>query len=307
MKKLLVSSLLLLLALTACGQKEEAVVEEEKNNLADAVAAEHENAEIKLDEYEGQYVVEEVSIDDNGTNIYGKLYLPSETKENYPTIIMSHGVGGNYLNCEPYAQFFAANGYAALAYDFQGGGPASKSDGQMKDMTVLTEAQDLDVVVAYMLEQDYVQKENLFLFGESQGGFVSSYVAAHTNDKLNSIILLYPAFVLQDDAWAKYPNGAEEAPEVEEAWGLQIGRQSYIDSMSFDIYEVIPGFEKDVLIIHGANDPVVPLKYSERAKEVYTSCEIEVLDGPNEHGFNAEQIKIASDKALSFTNAHLVK
>ena len=78
---------------------------EGSENMGNALAAEEENAaDAEVDPYEGQYTVEELSIDDNGTNIYARVYLPLEEQEKYPTVIMSHGIGGTYKNCEPYAR-----------------------------------------------------------------------------------------------------------------------------------------------------------------------------------------------------------
>lgn len=279
----------------------------EKENIGEAMNAEAENAEnveAEVDPYEGQYTVEEMTIDDDGTKIYGRMYLPLEEKDKYPTVIMSHGIGGTYTNCEPYARKMAANGVAAFAFDFQGGGPASQSDGKMVDMSTLTEAQDLEVVTDALKEIEYVDAENLFLLGESMGGFVSAYVAAQRPDDYKGIILYYPAFVLQDDAWQKFPDGPETAPEVEVIYGIEVGRKSYIDNMSFDIYEVIGKYTKDVLIVHGDKDPVVPISYSERALTVYESAELKTIPDA-EHGFRGDDVETAGQYALDFVNEHI--
>ena len=278
---------------------------EGSENMGNALAAEEENAaDAEVDPYEGQYTVEELSIDDNGTNIYARVYLPLEEQEKYPTVIMSHGIGGTYKNCEPYARKFAANGVAAVAFDFQGGGLESQSDGEMVDMSTLTEAQDLEVVTEYVKGLDYVNQEKLFLLGESMGGYVSAYVAGQHPDDYAAIVLFYPAFVLQDDARAKFPDGPETAPEVEVIYGMETGRQSYIDNLSYEIYDVIPGFTKDVLIVHGDADPVVPLSYSEKAVEVYNSAKLVTIPGA-EHGFRGDDIETAGAEALNFVQEHI--
>jgi dienelactone hydrolase len=282
----------------------ETASEQTEENIANAVNAEQENAKEEVDTYEGQYTVEEVTIDDNGTGIYARIYMPTEQKDSYPAVIMSHGIGGTYENCEPYAKQFSANGVVAVAFDFQGGGPASSSDGEMVDMSTLTEAQDLEVVTDYVKQLDYVDPSHLFLLGESQGGFVSAYTAAQRPEDYKAIVLFYPAFVLQDDAWEKFPNGPEEAPEMEVIYGIEVGKQSYIDNMSFDIYDVIGNYTGDVLIVHGESDPVVPLSYSEKALDVYQSAELETIPGA-EHGFRGDDIEKAGTLALDFVLAHV--
>lgn len=275
------------------------------DNIGEAVSAEQENAaEAEVDLYEGQYTVEEVMIDDGGTNIYARIYKPVTEQETYPTCIMTHGIGGTYKNCDPYARQFAANGILTVAFDFQGGGLESQSDGKMVDMSTLTEAQDLEVVTEYVKGLDYVNAEQLFLLGESMGGFVDAYVAGNHPDDYAALVLFYPAFVLQDDARAKFPDGPETAPEVEVIYGMETGRQSYIDNLSFEIYDVIPGFTKDVLLVHGDADPVVPISYSERAVETYENAELKVIPGA-EHGFRGEDVTTAGTYALEFVQAHI--
>jgi dienelactone hydrolase len=279
-----------------------------ENAIGNAVSAEHENAKEVVDAFEGQYKVEELAIPGNGktigSSIYARAYLPVEGDGPYPTVIMSHGIGGTYENCEPYAKQFAAGGVAAVAFDFCGGGLGSRSDGQMRDMSTLTEWRDLSCVTDAVRQMDFVDTKNLFLLGESMGGFVSAYTAAQRPDDYRAIVLFYPAFVLQDDAWAKFPNGPQDAPEVEVIYGMETGRQSYIDNMSFDIYEVIGAYPGDVLIVHGDADPVVPLRYSERALDVYQSAKLAVIPGAS-HGYRGADVERAGAMSLDFVLEHV--
>lgn len=45
-------------------------------------------------------------------------------------------------------------------------------------------------------ELDYVNSAHVFLFGASQGGVVSGITVPANKEKLNGLILLYPAFEL---------------------------------------------------------------------------------------------------------------
>ncbi len=281
---------------------------ERENAVGNAVSAEQENAREVVDAYEGYYKVEEIDINGNdktiGKRIYARAYLPVEGDGPFPTVIMSHGIGGTYENCEPYAKQFAANGIAAVAFDFCGGGLGSQSDGKMVDMSTITEWRDLSCVTDAVERMDFVDQDNLFLLGESMGGFVSAYTAAQRPNDYRAIVLFYPAFVLQDDAWAKFPGGPQDAPEVEVIYGMETGRQSYIDNMSFDIYEVIGAFQGDVLMVHGDADPVVPLSYSERALEVYPSAKLVIIPGAG-HGYRGADIEKAGKEALRFVKEHV--
>lgn len=61
----------------------------------------------------------------------------------------------------------------------------------------------MSAVLEQVRALDYVDESQVFLRGESQGGFVSAYVAANHPEDVKALILYYPAFVLQDDARAK--------------------------------------------------------------------------------------------------------
>ena len=246
---------------------------------------------------------EELVLKNGEDNIFGMLYLPAEEKNTYPTVILSHGFGVNYRRVEEYARMFAKQGIAAYAFDFRGGGRASKSDGDMTQMSVLTEASDLNAVIDGIKQQSFTDVNNLFLFGESQGGFVSSYVAANRPEEIAGLVLFYPAFVIQDEAHQRYTD-PKTMPETEELMGSTVGKIYTIDAVSFDIYEVIGNYKKDVLIVQGDKDALVPLSYSERALEVYDSAVLEVINGGT-HGFTLDAKTQASKLALDYVTEHI--
>ena len=204
---------------------------------------------------------EEMWFQNGEKKIYAKMYLPAEEKDKYPAVVISHGFAGSSEDNVSRAELFASNGYVAVVFDFCGGGRASKSDGEMTEMSVLTEAEDLNAVIDGMLALDYVDASNFFLLGASQGGFVSSYVAAHRPDDIKALALLFPAYSLQDDCWERH-GSIENIPETESVMNNTIGAIYSQDAMSFDIYEVIGGYKGDVLICHGDKDDLVDLSYS---------------------------------------------
>ena len=140
----------------------------------------------------------------DGERIEGILYLPEDGLQTHPTVILCHGFGGNYhFLTGRIAQELARNGYAAYAFNFRN--PDTRS---MLNTSPLTEANTLNIVIDQIRQQPFVDPSRLFLLGESQGGFVSAYVAARraaVQDDICALILYYPAFVLQDDARARNP------------------------------------------------------------------------------------------------------
>lgn len=246
---------------------------------------------------------EELWLESGGKKVYGKMYLPGDEKDSYPTVILSHGFNSSSVLNEGYAESFAKNGYAAYIFDFCGGGPGTKSDGATTEMSVLTEYQNLSDVMDQVKALDYVDSNQLFLFGLSQGGFVSAYTAAQRPGDVKGLILFYPAFVLQEEYFEKY-DSVDAIPDEEfESMGVPLGAIYAKDARSFDIYEEIGKYKGDVLICHGDKDTLVPLSYSEKAIEVYDSAELKVIQY-GEHGFQGKLVKEATGYCVDFLQAH---
>ena len=159
--------------------------------------------------------------------------------------------------------------------------------------------QDLNAVMDGMLALDYIDGSNFFLLGASQGGFVSSYVAAKRPDDVKALMLLFPAYALQDDCWERH-GSIENIPETESLMNNTLGAIYSQDAMSFDIYDVIGGYKGDVLICHGDKDDLVDLSYSERAVEVYEHAELKVIKGAG-HGFQGKPLR---ESLVEFLQAH---
>jgi len=258
-----------------------------------------------VEEEELMCSAEECILKNGDQDIYGVLYLPLEEKEKYPAVIISHGFSGTADQAEAIAQTFAENGYAVYAFDFIGGGPKSRSgaaDGDMSHMSVLTEAADLSAVMDQILEMPFVDPEHLFLLGQSQGGYVSAYTAAQRPGDIKALILQFPAFALQDDCWERH-GSIENVPETEHFMGQELGAVYSLDAMSMDIYDVIGAYKGDVLIVHGDNDKLVDLSYSEKAEQVYDSAQLIVYEGAG-HGFFGENADRFAADALAFLLAH---
>ena len=241
----------------------------------------------------------EIIIQGSMGKLYGILQFPG-AEAPYPLIILSHGFGGSHVGNQDYADYFTAHGFATFNFDFCGGGFGSKSDGTMLEMSVLTEAEDLNAIIDHFKTDD--RFDCIYLWGASQGGFVSSYVAARKPEDVAAMVLEFPAFVLQDDAKGRAnPDGS--FPDTESVMGITIGHRYGEDAVSFDIYDVIGNYKGDVLILHGDRDGIVPLRYSERAVDVYENAELIVMERQN-HGFLGKARTEAMERETAFFREH---
>lgn len=249
-----------------------------------------------------EYKTQELYTRRDENQIYGVVYIPQDAGEKMPTVIFSHGFGGNYQVGTQYAEALAAKGYVVYCFDFCGGSPGSRSDGSTLDMSIFTEQADLESVIHMMQEQAFVDEENIFLMGTSQGGAVSAITAAANKEEIKGTILLYPAFVLVDRTKEQFEN-VEDIPDTYHLMWMTVGRSYAENLLDYDIYEAISAYNKDVLLIHGDADSIVPLSYSEKAVEVYNSAQLEVLQGAG-HGFPGEDAGQAINWILEYLNTH---
>ena len=250
------------------------------------------------------YETQELWAQRDENRIYGLIYIPQNAGEEMPAVIISHGFGGSHRSGAQYAQALAERGYVVYCFDFCGGSPGSRSDGSTLEMSLFTEQADLEAVIAMVRALDYVDADNLFLLGTRQGGVVSALAgAAHPQD-IRGMVLLYPAFVMVDEANARFQSAAD-IPETYFFMWMEVGRAYFEPLLDYDIYAEIAAYTNDVLLIHGDADSIVPLSYSERAAEVYPSAQLLVIPGAG-HGFSGADAQQAIAAILDDLDTHRV-
>ena len=222
----------------------------------------------------------------SGTHaLYGELMLPKNGRTKHPTVICSHGFNGSYHYFRDGAGMcLAMSGYAVYCFDFYAGSVLGRSGGDTRDMSVFSERDQLNDVIAFLKTRDFCDTDNLFLWGESQGGFVTAITAAqHTRD-VRAIALFYPAFCLEDDFFKQYA-ALSDMPETVRWMGVPISPKYYEGLLDFDAYAEAGQYKGPVLIVHGDADKTVDLIYGKRAQAAYENARLEVLPG-EDHGFS---------------------
>lgn len=245
------------------------------------------------------YTVEDVYIDNQ--NIYGVLYRP-KTDKKVPIIIYSHGLGGNYYYGLDYTKKLVTQGYAVYLFDFRGGSANSKSTGKTTEMSALTEISDLKTVLNEVKNWDFIDKDKITLFGTSQGGLVSSQVAASNEQEINGLILFYPAFVISDDIHTRYPTKKDIPEETNYLGWITVSSKYMLDVYDIDFYKNLENYQKDVLIVHGDQDNIVDLEYSKRLNKVYQNSELKIIEDAG-HGFYEKNF----DETLNYILEYLKK
>jgi hypothetical protein len=240
---------------------------------------------------------EELWLNKGGQKIYGVLFRPDGIKK-APLLIVSHGIGSNHRSGIPYAEALTQLGYAVYCYDFCGGGRASKSDGKTSDMSIFTEEDDLAAVVEGFKNVKGIKKGKVTLLGISQGGMVSALYAGDNPKNVEELVLVYPALCIKDDWVTKYPS-ITDMPEIDNSFGMSLGR-AYVEGLyDLDVYGRISRYEGPVQIIHGDQDRLVPVSYSEKAHAAYKNSSFKVMPGAG-HGFRGKDQEEAIEIIKAF-------
>lgn len=218
----------------------------------------------------------------DGLTVRGYLYGNSTEKK--PVVLLSHAFLRDQSMCVKYAEMLSEAGYAAITYDFCGGGPNSISDGSGRDMTLFTEKADLLAMLAYVKTQPFADEEHITLLGCSQGAFVSALVAKELGNAIEKLILLYPPLNIPDDArngkMITYEFDPADIPDLLGSHPMELGGDYARTVIDLDPFEMIGGYDGPVLYLQGGADKVVPLSYPRKAHTLYPHCSyVEIPDG----------------------------
>lgn len=221
----------------------------------------------------------------------------------FPIAILMHGFMSSSKSpgIQGLAKGLKERGIASLRFDFSGAG---QSDGKYEEMTIRKQVSEADTILTYVKSLDCIDQTKIFLVGLSMGGVVASLLAGQRKQDINKCCLWYPAAVLTDDVKAgRIQNisfDLKNLPDyVTMPNGIRVGRAYIEEVLSLNIYEEAARFNRDVLVVHGDEDGLVPMKYSQQYCDVYERASLYVVHGGG-HGFNGALLEEAVDKTVRF-------
>ena len=241
----------------------------------------------------------------DGKYIYGEVYIPYNGRENHPAVILCHGMNSHFYHLSHIAMTLAERGIVTYTFDFCGGSTEPESSGTLLEMSVVTEADDLRAVIAHVKAMDYVNPDEVYLLGMSQGGYVATEVAAEQQDAIAGMILLYPAYNINDIVRKMYPD-TSSIPETAAIFDTVVGKNYFLDALSVNIEADMKAYKGPVLILHGDQDPIVPLSYSKQALTCFSDARLIVIEGA-QHGFFEDKEVIQDRECMYFLLDHCPK
>ena len=80
---------------------------------------------------------------------------------------------------------------------------------------------------------------------------------------------------------------------------VKLGKRYYQDIWDQDVYAEIAKYKGPVLLLHGDQDEIVPISYSEKAAAVFENAEYHVIHGEG-HSFYNEAGRMVDRMILGF-------
>jgi len=246
-----------------------------------------------------EYTIIQKDVYRNSKKIYGELYVPESNR--FPVAIFCHGLGGVHEGSRDFAEVLSSRGIAVYIFDFMGGSYESKSDGTTIEMSVLTEAADLEAVIDELKKDERIS--SIFLIGKSQGAFVSTIVASRRPEQIAGLIGLYPGFILAE-AVEEEMKKFDKIPETYELLWLKVGSIYINDLLKTPIYDMMKDYNGDVLLIHGDRDEIVTTESVEKAHKSFPNSRLVVLKDAV-HGFHGPERTRVIEMVLEFIENHM--
>lgn len=196
-----------------------------------------------------------------------------------------------------------------VAFDFNGHG---ESEGAFIDHTILNETDDLDSILCYVRKLEWVDTTRISVIGHSQGGIIAGLLAARKGSDpakggIHSIVLLASGGDLIKESLAEGKflgikfTLDQLGDSIPLAPGRSLGREYIKAALETDVIATTAKYDGPVCLIHGDNDPTVPVSMSRRYKEAIPSAELLVFDALT-HSFHND---VAS--AILATTEYLIR
>jgi dipeptidyl aminopeptidase/acylaminoacyl peptidase len=231
-----------------------------------------------------------------------------KSKRKFPTILMLHGFTGNHL--EPsflfarFSKIAAKNGYATVRFDFKGSG---NSDGEFYNMTSKSELQDALEIINLIKEDSRFDKDNVFVLGLSMGGTIALRLVGKESNLFKGCILWSAASLNKEIFSKSLEESKDKLVKTEHGYdvgGIEVGENFIKEILSYDAINESKKFKGPYLLIHGSNDPTVPLEVSKKASEFLPNSELHIIDGADHTYRSYKWSKELFEISLKFLKDH---
>jgi dipeptidyl aminopeptidase/acylaminoacyl peptidase len=229
----------------------------------------------------------------DGLTVEGYLTLPKDASKNLPLVVNPHGGPWHrdVWGYNPEVQFLASRGYAVLQMNFRGSTGYGKKFWKASFKEWGKKMQnDITDGVNWTVDQGYVNKENICIYGGSYGGYATLAGLTFTPDLYKcgvdyvGVSNLFTFQATIPEYWKPYKKMLHEMvghPEKDKALLKSASPYFHADKIKAALF-----------VAQGANDPRVKKSESDQIVQALKArgVEVEYMVKDNEgHGFRNEE------------------
>ncbi|MEJ5049408.1 S9 family peptidase [Chryseobacterium culicis] len=243
----------------------------------------------------------------DGLTIRGYITLPKAALEGkkVPLIVNPHGGPQGIRDrwgFNPETQLFASRGYATLQVNFRISGGYGKSFQKAGYKQIGRKAMDdVEDGVKYAIEQGWVDKDKVAIYGGSHGGYATLMGLIKTPDLYTcgvdyvGVSNIFTFFASFPEYWKPYKE------MVKQIWyDLDNPEEAKIAKEVSPVFQ-IDKIKKPLFVVQGANDPRVNINESDQIVKAMRAKGFEVpylVKYDEGHGFGKEQNRIELYKSM---------
>ena len=218
--------------------------------------------------YSSYYKYEDVYFKSSNNTMLNAWYIAPE--EEMPTVLFSHGNGGNISYFFDMLIPAAEKGYGIFIYDYRGYG---NSKGFPFEIGLYN---DLRAAVKYLNENKNTHNNDIILWGLSLGGAVTSKIACENDFKA---VILQSTFTNIKDMGLATLQKNLHLPYTEYLVNFVPFFQRY------DTYSRIDKIKVPLLIIHSKNDSLIPYKLAEKNAKKAKFAKFHLVEQDNHNDY----------------------
>ncbi len=231
-----------------------------------------------------------------GEQLVGILHLPA--KEKPPLAVLVHGFGQtkSKRSLVRLARSLERQGIAVFRFDFSGCGD---SQGELENTTLKRQIEDLNVVMKGIFKQVNLDSRRIAFVGESLGCVAATlYYKNYSDISLKTMVFWAPAFCQKKliPIW----NSKEQLKEWKKKGYLivkdkKIGLEYLKENENKDYSSILLKMHLPILVLHGKEDEVVPLEFSEKLAKKYKNIKLVKLNTDHKFENYFEQQKLIKE------------
>lgn len=265
----------------------------------------------------------------NGLRLYRQAWLPDADPR--ATVVLAHGAGEHSGRYAHVAKRLTDEGYALYTLDHRGHG---KSDGRRADIDRIAKVvADLRSLISLARAEHPDRK--LFLLGHSMGGCIALAYACDHQDEIDGLLLTDPAISLETASpitrliskvlgevvpglgvFGVDPTTVSRDPDVVHNYEtdplvhhgkLPARTIGELTRAAESFPQRVPGLTLPLIVMHGTDDPIVPLASSELLYERVSSADktIKLYEGLYHEILNEPEQGEVLDDIVAWLEAHL--